>query len=90
MPILGAVVTLAPLPSHVVPDVHAAIAAVPGVVALGEPIGPRLPIVIEIATRREDEAVIDALLAIPGVMGFDLAFADFSDLTGAPPEEVST
>ena len=85
MPILGAVVTLSPLPAHVLADVRAAIAAVPGVAVLGVAVGPRLPVVIDIATRREDEAVITALLEIPGVMGFDLAYADFSDLIDALP-----
>lgn len=86
MPILGAVVSLAPLPAHVVADVHAAIAAVPGVAELGVAVGPRLPIVIDIATRREDEVVISALLDIPGVLGLDLAYADFSDLLGDLPD----
>lgn len=81
MPILGAVVTLAP-PTSTSTRAHAlaAVAAVPGVALVGGLAGARLPIVIETLRKQDDEGVFDALRAVPGVLMVDLAFADFSDL----------
>lgn len=82
MPILGVVLTH-PTPMRLADTVS----AVPGVIAVGEPTGNRLPAVLETAQKRDDEALLDALRALPGVLAVDLAFADFSDLTH--PDEVS-
>lgn len=80
MPVLGAVVTFGS--GSELDASRFAVGAVPGVVLIGEPEGARLPIVIETLTKHEDDDVMDGLFAIPGVLTVDLAFADFSDITG--------
>lgn len=83
MPVLGAVVNFAS--GADLAASRSAVEAVPGVVLIGEPEGARLPIVIETLTKHDDEDVMEGLYAIPGVLTVDLAFADFSDLTGPSP-----
>lgn len=87
MPVFGAIVTL-PAPTEPgapsVAEVIRAVAASPGVAMVGEPTAGRLPLVIETDDRNGDELAWNALVAIPGVMALDLAFADFSDLPADP------
>ncbi len=83
MPILGVVLT------HPDPAALAdAVRAIAGVTAVGVPTQNRLPAVLETASRRDDEPLLDALRALDGVLAVDLAFADFSDVTH-PSDPVS-
>lgn len=80
MPVLGVVIT------HPDPEaLRPALAAVPGVRLVGDPSGPRLPVALQVARREDDEPLLDALRALPGVLAVDLAFADFSDLAHTEP-----
>lgn len=76
MPILGVVLTH-PDPSTILAD----LSVVPGVLTVGVPTLNRLPAVLETRHKNDDEALFDVLRALPGVLGVDLAYADFSDLT---------
>lgn len=82
MPILGVVVHH-PHPSELIDFVS----TLPGVSLCGEPGERRLPVVLETAQKNDDEPLFAALGALPGVVGVDLVFADFSDLL---PSEVSS
>ena len=75
MPVLGVVVT------HPEPlSILAAVRASPGVASVGEPVRGRLPAVLDVPGRTDDEPLLDALRALPGVLAVDVAFADISDL----------
>lgn len=79
MPILGVVLTH-PSPGDLIPSVR----DISGVTAVGAPVANRLPAVLHTACKRDDEPLMDALRALPGVLAVDLAFADFSDLPTDP------
>jgi hypothetical protein len=75
MPVLGLVISH-PAPHALVPLLR----EVPGFSRAGAPTGARLPVVFTTETKAEDEPLLEALRALPGVGMVDLAFADFSDL----------
>lgn len=77
MSILGVVV------SHADPAALArVVAAHPWVVAVGQPNGVHLPLVLCTDTFDEDESAMLAMADIPGVVAVELAFASPTDLVG--------
>lgn len=50
-------------------------------VTLGDPIGPRVPIVLDSIDKRADRTFWEALQADPTILHIEFAFAEFSDLT---------
>jgi hypothetical protein len=88
MPIAGLVLTLTAQSADERLQLMAAVAETPGV-TLGEPHGPRVPLVLEAASHQALDQAWLALDALPGVQLVELAFADFSDLEpftdDAPP-----
>lgn len=68
MSILGVVLSH-PAPSTLL----SLLAAHPGVVAIGEPDGTYLPVVL--STQQDDEQAILGLHGLPGVVAVELAFA---------------
>jgi nitrate reductase NapAB chaperone NapD len=86
MPVLGAVLTLSG--DAALRGEALATLAADGRVTLGDPVGDRLPVVLDTRSRGEDRACWEAVSRLPGVVLAELAFADFSDLhesqEGAP------
>lgn len=76
MPIFGLVVQLRP--ESTAATVSAALQNVPGVAKLGEITGRRIPLVLDF--DGPDDLALDSIYEVPGVLGVDLAFVDFSDL----------
>ena len=54
----------------------------------GEPIGARLPLVLDTPDIATDRAIFEALRMIPDVTSVELAFMDFSDVPRTPMREL--
>lgn len=78
MPILGAVLTLRGGPEDWA-ETSRALAQDPAL-TLGQPTGPRLPVVLDTPDRAADRAAWRRVSHHPGVAHADLISADFSDL----------
>ncbi|GDX80747.1 hypothetical protein LBMAG42_25580 [Deltaproteobacteria bacterium] len=74
MPILGVIVNH-PSP----PDLCEVLRWFALVSRVGDPVGPAVPLVLDLAHSDDVEAALDALRALPNVVSVGLAFADFSD-----------
>ena len=90
MAIFGLVLTLAPSPRSW-PDVHARLLRDPRI-SLGEPCGPRVPLVLELEPAECGAPLPDPVRLFadwPEVLGVDLAFAHLgAEPTGAQPGAV--
>ncbi len=81
MPVLGAVLQLAP---EVDPQAFAEVLAEDPRITLGDPSDDRLPVVLATDSRAEDRALWEAVVTSEAVAMAHLVYADFSDLSPDP------
>lgn len=82
MPVCGWVVRMTGEPGRW-EEARRALARLRGI-TVGEPQGPRLPVVSEGEDPAEVYAVPERLLSVPGVAHVDLVFSDLSDVHRVP------